>query len=235
MRYITDENDYLKEVAFGCLLSCGGYECTEYTGSVPSGYTSLENWYLNESEKLYRWKIVNGELTLDSSATAPAVRIPSGAALYKNAGSDRSVSQSYNYFHASYDDSWATDYEYGHLSVVSKTITWADRSSKVKGIQVAADAPAGYLLLTGNIRYLKSTAANSGVQTSILRTRAGTTSEFTWICGTYGNERISHVLSQIIPVEPGDFISLGGYKTAADIDLKVVDGISSRWGALWVD
>lgn len=72
MRYIADSSGYLKEVAFGCQLTCSGNTCTEYTGSVPSGYTSLEDWYVKESEKLYRWKIVSGNLTLDSSATAPA-------------------------------------------------------------------------------------------------------------------------------------------------------------------
>lgn len=72
MRYIADANGYLKEVSFGATIECNGAGCTEYTGSVPSGYDSLVAWFVAEADKLYRWKIVNGELTLDSTATAPA-------------------------------------------------------------------------------------------------------------------------------------------------------------------
>ncbi len=72
MRYIADANGYLKEVSFGASIECNGAGCTEYTGSVPSGYDSLVDWFVAEAGKLYRWKIVDGELTLDSTATAPA-------------------------------------------------------------------------------------------------------------------------------------------------------------------
>lgn len=72
MRYIADANGYLKEVSFGATIECNDTGCTEYTGGVPSGYDSLVEWFVAEADKLYRWKIVNGELTLDSTATAPA-------------------------------------------------------------------------------------------------------------------------------------------------------------------
>lgn len=71
MRYIADSSGYVKEVSFGADIVCGGQECTEYAGAVPSGYASLEAWYIAEVEKLYRWKIVSGNLTLDSAAVAP--------------------------------------------------------------------------------------------------------------------------------------------------------------------
>lgn len=71
MRYIIDSNGCIKELSFGAIITCGGTECTEYTGSIPTGYESLESWYLVECETLYRWKIVDGELTLDETATAP--------------------------------------------------------------------------------------------------------------------------------------------------------------------
>lgn len=71
MRYIANSSGYLQEVSFGADITCGGTACTEYTGDVPTGYTSLEIWYCQEGEKLYRWKIVDGQLTLDSSTTAP--------------------------------------------------------------------------------------------------------------------------------------------------------------------
>lgn len=73
MRYIVDESGYLKEVSFGAVIACGGQSCTAYTGSVPDGYSSLADWYCQENDKLYRWMIVDGELTLDDSAAEPEV------------------------------------------------------------------------------------------------------------------------------------------------------------------
>ena len=74
MRYIADSSGYVKEVSFGADIACAGQSCTEYKGGVPAGYASLEAWYCSEVEKLYRWKIVSGNLTLDSSAVAPSER-----------------------------------------------------------------------------------------------------------------------------------------------------------------
>lgn len=72
MRYIADyETGQLLHVSFGADIECDGQGCTEYTGSVPEGYASLEAWYLAEVETLYRWKVVDGELTLDETAVAP--------------------------------------------------------------------------------------------------------------------------------------------------------------------
>lgn len=76
MRYIANSNGYLQEVSFGADIACGGTNCTEYTGTVPAGYTSLEDWYCQEGEKLYRWKITSGQLTMDSAAAAPAESMP---------------------------------------------------------------------------------------------------------------------------------------------------------------
>lgn len=71
MRYITDSDGYVKQVSFGADIVCDGQECIEYTGGTPSGYKDLEDWFMAEVEKLYRWKIVDGQLTLDSTAVAP--------------------------------------------------------------------------------------------------------------------------------------------------------------------
>ena len=71
MRYIADASGYVKEVSFGAMIVCGGVGCKEYTGTVPSGYSSLIDWFTQECEKLYRWRIVGGNLTLDSSASNP--------------------------------------------------------------------------------------------------------------------------------------------------------------------
>lgn len=72
MRYITDSNNYLQEVSFGADIMCNDKTCTEYTGAVPSGYSSLVDWFCQEGDKLYRWKIVSGQLTLDSSVAVKA-------------------------------------------------------------------------------------------------------------------------------------------------------------------
>lgn len=76
MRYIADSDGYVKEVSFGADIVCEDQVCTEYTGEVPTGYASLEAWFMEELEKLYRWKIVGGNLTLDSSAVAPREKTP---------------------------------------------------------------------------------------------------------------------------------------------------------------
>lgn len=73
MRYIINAAGYVKNISFGALLTCGGMNCTEYTGAVPEGFDTLEEWYLAESECLYRWKIVNGNLTRDDEAEAPPI------------------------------------------------------------------------------------------------------------------------------------------------------------------
>ena len=71
MRYIADENGVLLAVAFGAGIECAGFGCAEYTGGVPKGYDTLEEWYAAECECLCKWQIVEGELTLNASAQPP--------------------------------------------------------------------------------------------------------------------------------------------------------------------
>ena len=71
MRYITDAEGYIKEISFGAMIECDGVICVEYVGSIPLGYETIEDWYMAEMDTLYRWKIPDGNLTLDESATAP--------------------------------------------------------------------------------------------------------------------------------------------------------------------
>lgn len=71
MRYIINDKGYVTDISFGCALVVNGSECTEYTGTVPNEYSNLEEWYAEEELTLWRWKIVNGNLTLDPNATAP--------------------------------------------------------------------------------------------------------------------------------------------------------------------
>lgn len=71
MRYVVDENNYVKAISFGTIMEYNECVCVEYTGSVPSGWNDLEAWYFDEGNKLWRWQIVDGDLTLDESAVAP--------------------------------------------------------------------------------------------------------------------------------------------------------------------
>jgi hypothetical protein len=75
VRYIVNSAGYLQEVSFGADIMCNGHGCTEYTGGVPSGYGSLADWFTLECEKLHRWMIVEGELTLDPDAPEPEVYV----------------------------------------------------------------------------------------------------------------------------------------------------------------
>jgi len=72
MRYITDSNDQLLYVSFGADIFCNGQPCQAYTGDTPAEYDSLDAWYVAEVDKLYRWKVVDGQLTMNSTAKPPA-------------------------------------------------------------------------------------------------------------------------------------------------------------------
>lgn len=71
MRYIVNENNYVTAVIFGAEVLYNDCTCTEYTGGVPSGWKTLDDWYFDEGDKLWRWQIVDGDLTMDESAVAP--------------------------------------------------------------------------------------------------------------------------------------------------------------------
>lgn len=71
MRYIVNADNCVLAVSFGALLNYADCDCTEYTGIVPSGWNSLEEWNEDEGNKLWRWKIINGNLVYNASAIAP--------------------------------------------------------------------------------------------------------------------------------------------------------------------
>lgn len=68
MRYILDSEGYIEEVSFGAEIVCNDKRCTEYTGSVPSDYTSLEEW--NDNANIRAYKIESGNLVYDSDRDA---------------------------------------------------------------------------------------------------------------------------------------------------------------------
>lgn len=66
MKYILKDG-YIDEITFGATIECKNQTCTEYTGAIPTGYTSLEEWVIEEEGKLNAWKIQNGDLVFDSN------------------------------------------------------------------------------------------------------------------------------------------------------------------------
>jgi hypothetical protein len=64
MRYILDSEGYIEEIAFGSVIECNNNSCTEYTGSIPTGYESLCEWADNANIRAYY--LVDGNLTYDS-------------------------------------------------------------------------------------------------------------------------------------------------------------------------
>ena len=62
MRYILDNNGYV-ELCSTTPMFCNGRGCTEYTGTIPSGYRSIEDWANNANIRAY--KIVDGNLVYD--------------------------------------------------------------------------------------------------------------------------------------------------------------------------
>lgn len=95
MRYIADGRGYLKEVSFGADISCNGKVCTLYTGEIPSGYSSLMDWFTAECDNLHRWHIVDGQLTIDDAAADPPLPVPvlpiSMTKVWENENSERAI------------------------------------------------------------------------------------------------------------------------------------------------
>ena len=68
MRYILNDSGYIQAVSFNNLLECQNKTCTEYTGTIPTGYENLAIW--SETANINAYKIVNGNLTYDSEEDA---------------------------------------------------------------------------------------------------------------------------------------------------------------------
>ena len=106
MRYILDDNGYIDSIS--CTpFECKDKGCTEYTGTIPEGYSSLEEWATTANIRAY--KIVNGNLTFDGArdtalqAEWDLQRANKGVILYNNTnGANGTLALSDN----------AADYEY---------------------------------------------------------------------------------------------------------------------------
>lgn len=70
MNIIIDKNNYFYDGALGCRINCEEYgECQKYTGAVPDGYESCEDWFVN-CENKNAYKLVNGNLVYDAQRDA---------------------------------------------------------------------------------------------------------------------------------------------------------------------
>jgi hypothetical protein len=65
MRYELDQDGYIKTVLWGCITGT----CAEYTGEVPTGYSSLIEWADNACVNAY-YLDESGNLILDSNREA---------------------------------------------------------------------------------------------------------------------------------------------------------------------
>jgi hypothetical protein len=64
MRYILDDNGYIDSVS--CTpFNCKDKSCQEYTGTIPDGYLTLDEWALNANIRAY--KIVDNNLVYDEA------------------------------------------------------------------------------------------------------------------------------------------------------------------------
>jgi hypothetical protein len=67
MRYILDDNGYIDSVS--CTpFNCKDKSCQEYTGTIPDGYLTLDEWALNANIRAY--KIVDNNLVYDETKDA---------------------------------------------------------------------------------------------------------------------------------------------------------------------
>lgn len=64
MKYILDSSGYVESASCNP-ISCDDKVSQEYTGSIPSGYSSLDDWILNANIRAY--KITDGNLVYDSA------------------------------------------------------------------------------------------------------------------------------------------------------------------------
>lgn len=61
MRYILDDEGYIKDLSFDSAFTCNGKRCLLYEGDIPDGYESLDDWATNSNIRAFF--ISNGNLT----------------------------------------------------------------------------------------------------------------------------------------------------------------------------
>lgn len=222
MRYIADSNGYVKEVSFGADITCNGNTCKAYTGAVPSGYASLEAWALAEVEKLYRWKIVNGNLTLDSSAVAPGDFKKSYIKIVKS-GDTTDFSSDHNYFDPLRTTSLS--FAVGNLSrSVYLFDTFGDRELyEAPGVHIGPNIRT--VRVDWSIHFQNNASANCRMLTHVIKVDGEDNSQaaaHTLVDTIQAGSRLTQSGSTLVSVSQGDFICLRCYKEAAARDIDVI-------------
>ena len=227
MRYIADSNGYVKEVSFGADIVCGGKSCTEYKGTVPSGYASLESWYIAEADKLYRWKISGGNLTLVSSAVAPvSSALPSYIKIYKT-NDTTNYNTTYNYFDPFYGGTTIVLVR-GEFSAGTYTFSsWGDRTDEsIHGVYVGAGVNT--VRISYSVRFLNNAESRTVLSGTLFRCRNGTSSRLATAQITQGYGRAFASNSTITSVQEGDFIYVQGYKGTASLKVDVIGSTDTQ-------
>ena len=67
MKYILDNNGYVESASCNP-ISCGDKVSQEYTGTIPNGYETLDEWILKANIRAY--KVVSGNLVYDEAKDA---------------------------------------------------------------------------------------------------------------------------------------------------------------------
>lgn len=66
MRIITDYDNYFVAGSLAEYIECEYGTCQEYTGAIPTGFESYEDWFIN-CDCRNAWKLVNGNLVYDEN------------------------------------------------------------------------------------------------------------------------------------------------------------------------
>lgn len=67
MRYILDDTGYIYSVSCNP-FECNNKGCTGYTGAIPDGYDTLEQWATTANIRAY--KVIDGQLVYDAAKAA---------------------------------------------------------------------------------------------------------------------------------------------------------------------
>jgi hypothetical protein len=70
--YILDDLGYIQEFSSNH-ISCNNKNCIEYKGTIPSGYSSLEEWAINANIRAY--KIVNGKDVFGEYSSVKSIKV----------------------------------------------------------------------------------------------------------------------------------------------------------------
>jgi len=236
MRYILDNNGYIEAVS--CTeISCSNKSCTAYTGAIPEGYDSLEDWAQNANIRAY--KIVDGNLTYDDYEDEYL------KAIYEEETIAGLVGKSIVQMTLKNDiTNYATDSNYFHpfsasgnneVIAIGKKIQYGQRpatdyggrtNQTVYGVLVGEDVP--YVKVSPTIRYLNNSTSSVNINTYIYVVRDGTSKAVKASSDTVpASSRYTAAYTHIVDsLQSGDFIFIVSYKSTASRDVDVISSNS---------